>query len=117
MKISNKKILISALLVTALIVAGIYTRNYYRQHEMLKVEVNPFKINNGWGYNITVDKKIYIHQESIPALSGNQVFASKEDAEKTGNLVVKKMIAGKLPSLTLQEVMGLGINPISTSAQ
>ena len=112
MKISKKKVYVIALLAIVGITAGIYTRHYYRQHEMLKVEVKPFKTGNGWGYNVMVDKKIYIHQETIPAFAGNQSFKSEEDAIKTGNLVIKKMIAGNLlPALSAEEVMGLGIRP------
>ncbi|MBN8786622.1 MAG: DUF4907 domain-containing protein, partial [Terrimonas sp.] len=44
--------------------------------------------------------------------AGNQSFKSEEDAIKTGNLVIKKMIAGNLlPALSAEEVMGLGIRP------
>lgn len=115
-KISKKKISIISLLVIVAIAAGAYTRHYNRQHEMLKVEVKPFKTDKGWGYNVTVDKKIFIHQESIPAFSGNQSFTTEEDAMKAGNLVVKKMVAGsKFPALSAEEVMGLGIHPISSA--
>lgn len=113
MKISKKKRPVILLLVIAAITAGIYTRHYYSRHEMLKVEVKPFKTHKGWGYDITVDKKTFIHQETIPAFTGNQPFSSREDAIRAGNLVVKKMVAGNLlPALSAEEVMGLGIRPI-----
>ncbi|MCC6286343.1 MAG: DUF4907 domain-containing protein [Chitinophagaceae bacterium] len=116
LKTSKKKILIISLLAIAAIAGGLYTRHYYRQHEMVKVEIKPFKTGKGWGYNVMVDKKIYIHQETIPAFAGNQSFTSEDDAVKAGNLVVKKMIAGNmLPSLTAEEVVGLGIHPIPSA--
>ncbi|MFT3947388.1 MAG: DUF4907 domain-containing protein [Agriterribacter sp.] len=116
LKTSKKRIFIISLLALTAIAAGLYTRRYYRQHEMVKVEVKPFKTGKGWGYDVTVDKKIYIHQETIPAFAGNQSFTSEDDAVKAGNLVVQKMIAGNmLPSLTAAEVMGLGIHPISSA--
>jgi hypothetical protein len=109
--ISKKHIYVIALLAIVIIVVGVYTRNYYRQNEMIKVEVKPFKIGNGWGYDITVDNKVYIHQEFIPGISGNQSFRSKEDAIKTGNLVIKKIIDGnQLPGLSAEEITALGIN-------
>lgn len=116
MKISKRNISVISLLAVIAIAAGVYTLHYYRRHQMLKVEVKPFKTGNGWGYDITVDNKTYIHQQSIPAVEGNQPFVSENDAVKTGNLVIKKMIAGNLlPALSAAEVMALGVHVHATS--
>lgn len=112
MKTNKRKAFIVLILLAAAITGGIYTWQQNKQPERLKVEVKPFTSGNGWGYNITVDHKIYIHQETIPAMAGNYTFTSKEDAVKTGNLVVKKLVAGKFPSLSSEEIMGLGITPL-----
>lgn len=81
--------------------------------ELLKVDLVPFKLTDkqGWGYEIKVDHKTFIRQESIPAISGEYPFATRGDAEKTGELVVRKLIEGKLPSVSRAEVMELGVLP------
>lgn len=73
------------------------------------ISVQPFRIDSlkGWGYEIVLGNKVYIHQENIPALEGNRVFTSREDAMKTGNLVREKMIANKPPTLSKEEVISL----------
>lgn len=115
MKVNNKIVIIVVAAIGTIAATAMYTHYYNRQHERLKVEVKPFKTNNGWGYNIMVDNKIFIHQENIPAFAGNQSFTSKDDAIKTANLVIKKLVAGNFPSLSAEEIMGLGINPILSS--
>jgi len=112
MKINKRKIFIILILLAAVISGGIYAWQQRRPQERLKVEVKPFKSGNGWGYNITVDNNIYIHQETIPAIAGNYTFTSKEDAIKTGRLVVKKLVTGAFPSLSSEEIMGLRITPL-----
>lgn len=113
MKTSKKKWLLIVSLLAAVIAGSAYSRHYHRQHERLKVEVKPFKTGNGWGYDIMVDKKIFIHQETIPAIAGNRSFSSQHDAVKTGNLVVKKLVGGKFPSVTSEEITALGVHPAS----
>lgn len=73
------------------------------------ITVETFRLDSlkGWGYEIVVDKRIYIHQEYIPALAGNRVFLSREDALKTGNRVKEKLAAGKSPTLSKEEVLTL----------
>ena len=117
MKTNKKKWLLIASVLIAVTIGSVYAWHYHRQHEMLKVEVKPFKTGNGWGYDIMVDKKIFIHQETIPAIAGNRSFSSEHDAVKTGNLVVKKLVKGKFPSLTSEEITKLGIHPVSAMQQ
>ncbi|MBX3256761.1 MAG: DUF4907 domain-containing protein [Chitinophagaceae bacterium] len=114
MKISKRKFFVIILLLAVGTAGSRYIWKYYAGQEKLPVAVIPFKANNGWGYDITVDKKIYIHQETIPSIPGNQAFQSKEDAIKTGNLAMKKLLAtGRLPSLSQSEIIGLGIAFVS----
>lgn len=114
MKINKRKLFAVGLLLLVTIAGSIYAWHVYRGQELLKVEVRPFKMNSGWGYDITVDNKIFIHQPTIPALAGNLSFTSKEDAVKTGNLVVKKLVAGQFPSLSAEEIKGLDVSPVSS---
>ena len=77
---------------------------------MLQVESVPLHTNSGWGYDILVGHKTFIHQEYIPAISGEKAFATKEDAMKTADLVVSKIVKGKLPSVTRADLSSLGIS-------
>jgi hypothetical protein len=78
--------------------------------KMLKVESVPFHNSSGWGYEILVDHKIFIHQENIPALTGKKSFVTKEDAMKIATLVVQKLVRGKQPSITKDDLTALKIS-------
>lgn len=87
-----------------------YTLTHNAGNDLLKVEVTPFKTTAGWGYEIQVDNKIFIHQETIPAVPGERRFLLEQDAVKTGNAVMKRLLEGKRPSLSYEEVMALGLH-------
>lgn len=73
------------------------------------VELRPLQTASGWGYEIYVDKKLYIRQEYIPVISGKHAFNSKEDAMKTGKVVMDKLEHGKVPTITTAELKDLQI--------
>jgi len=77
---------------------------------MLKVESVPLHNSRGWGYEIMVDHKIFIHQEYIPAISGKKAFFSEEDAMKTAGLVVQKLVKGKPVAITRNDLDSLKIS-------
>lgn len=54
-------------------------------------------INNTYGYEILIDEKVFIRQQSIPGLPGLSGFKRKEDAEKVAQLVLKKLSNGEMP--------------------
>jgi|SRR6187200_1926772 hypothetical protein len=54
-------------------------------------------IANTYGYEILINGKALIRQKNIPGLSGSTGFKRKEDAEKTAQLVLKKLNAGIMP--------------------
>jgi len=67
------------------------------------------KSDSGWGYDVLVNKKLYIHQPYIPAVEGQQPFRDKRTARKTGKLVIRKLKNHKIPSVTkeeLKEILG-----------
>ena len=106
---TSKNLLYIAIIASVLLSAGAYTffRHLSRKgDERLKVEVLPIAMARGWGYEIKVDGKTFIHQETIPAVPGDK---HREDALTTGNAVMKKLLKGILPSLTPEEVKDLGI--------
>lgn len=65
--------------------------------------------NGQWYYEIYGDTVLLIRQEHIPAVRGQQFFASKEDAEKTARLVIRKLNANQAPSVTINELFEHGI--------
>jgi hypothetical protein len=60
-----------------------------------------------WGYEILIDKKVYIHQENIPAVEGNLPFSDKKDALKVGRAVMQKIKNQNPPTLSKEEVLTL----------
>lgn len=77
---------------------------------MLLVESVPLHNASGWGYEIRVDHKIFIHQEDIPAIVGKKEFLTREDAMKTAGLVVEKLVRGKKPAITKDDLAALKIS-------
>ena len=74
-------------------------------------EVKVFKGENGWGYDIYVEGKKYIHQTTIPSIPGMLGFASKKDAKKVGALVMEKIGKNEMPpSVTPDELKALKVD-------
>lgn len=64
----------------------------------------------GFGYNILIDGALFIHQNSIPSLPGNNAFATKEQAELVADLVIHKLKNNIMPpSVSKQELDSLKI--------
>lgn len=63
-----------------------------------------FLTSSGWGYDILVNDKLFIHQESIPAYAGKDGFPKKEQAEKTAALIINKMKRSEPPMVTTFEI-------------
>jgi hypothetical protein len=55
------------------------------------------KTENGWGYDIYLNGKLYVHQPNIPAVSGNNGFVSEEYAAKVAEFVIEKIRKHILP--------------------
>ncbi|HTL09835.1 MAG TPA: DUF4907 domain-containing protein [Chitinophagaceae bacterium] len=109
----NKKyfsILLPALLM---LLAGVIIL-LHKQHQQaaaawLPVDVHPFKTRGGWGYEVLVDKKVFIHQDCIPAIAAYKQFNSAADALQVGKLVVEKIKKGARPALTVTEISNVHI--------
>ena len=54
-------------------------------------------VDNTYGYEILINGKTLIRQKNIPGLPGLNGFKRKTDAEKTAQLVLKKLSAGIMP--------------------
>lgn len=73
------------------------------------VNANVFKTDKGWGYSIMIDNKLFIRQDIIPVVEGNQGFATKEDATKVAELVLTKMKNKEKPIVKKEDLEQLGI--------
>lgn len=96
-------IILAGILAVSVLVM-FFVKNENRQNDLLPVTLTAIKTNHGWGYQILVDGKIFIKQESLPAVSGEVSFKNKEQALAVGNLAVKKIVSGKMPSITIEEL-------------
>lgn len=80
--------------------------------DRLSVKVLSFRTTSGWGYEIRIDDKPFIHQDYIPAIQGNKSFQSPEDALKVGNYLLEKMKNRKRPFVTIDELKGMKIKQV-----
>lgn len=63
----------------------------------------------GFGYNILIDGKMYVHQPHVPAVAGNKGFATSEAAKKAASLVAYKIKNNIMPpSITEAELDSIG---------
>lgn len=108
--IKKSYILLSVSILSLIVIIGFSSKPDKHNHkDMVLVESATFQVSGGWGYNILVDHKIFIHQETIPAVAGNKIFVTKEDAEKTSEFIIQKITNKKLPSVTKNDLDSLQI--------
>ncbi len=74
---------------------------------VVKVEV--IRVDSGFGYIIYDDTLAMITQHFIPAIEGDNVFINKDQAKRTGELVVYKIKHNLLPTITIKELDSLHI--------
>lgn len=100
-------------LVLVLGIIGTFGYGFYKRwkwrHEHSFVELRAVEVPGGWGYDILKDKKLLIHQNIIPGLSGKRVFRSKEDAVAVGKVVYDRMLAGQTPTVTEKEMRDMHV--------
>jgi len=99
---TNRKVLTASALILVIILATIIatTRGHF-------YEVDLFRNEQGWGYDILRDNNIYIHQPFMPAIEGQVPFKDRKSARKTGKLVIKKIHNHESPALTREELESL----------
>lgn len=72
------------------------------------IEILVFYRDQGWGYDIFINKRIYIHQPNIPSLPGLSGFTTKDKAQRTAELVREKILNNIVPpSVTKDELVGI----------
>jgi len=74
------------------------------------ITTNVIAVDSGWGYQISINSKIYIEQTIIPAISGKYAFGSANNARITANFVVQKIMNNILPpTVSVEELDSLGV--------
>jgi hypothetical protein len=67
-------------------------------------------VRKTFGYDILINGKPLVHQPSIPALSGNEGFTTKERAQKVAEFVVKKIRKNEMPpTVTSDDLNNMGV--------
>lgn len=104
---TNKKKLYASLLFLIILLVGFFAYKAIRSTDCLKV--NTFESGPGWGYEISCNEQVFIHQAIVPGISGNYCFRDESDARKVGKLVLKKIRDKKIPSISEKEMKDLEI--------
>ena len=76
----------------------------YQAGKNEKIDYKTFHTKDGWGYDIVVKGKTFIHQQYIPAISEEKEFETETQAKEMARLVVYKLKNNKLPTLSKTEV-------------
>jgi hypothetical protein len=97
----RKRLFVFTLLSVLILAAAAYTSRG------LFYKIDVYKSGQGWGYDILVKNKLYIHQPFIPAVEGQVPFSDKQSARKTGMLVIRKLKNHKIPSVTKEEIKSI----------
>lgn len=94
---------------TTPLVAGLVLLTVFSRKEKKLLRLAPVQTQYGWGYQITINEKPFIHQDCIPAVPGYQPFRSKEDAMRVGELVIYKIRHQLSPAVNRRELDSLRI--------
>lgn len=108
-KKSHKLVLLAALLIAAGSTVFMLTRKPAPVKKILSYHC--FKTDQGWGYDVTLNHKVIIHQPFIPGVPGQTGFSSKEQADTVARIVIEKIKSGEIPALTHQQLQRLGVLP------
>ncbi len=69
-----------------------------------------YRVDSGWGFDILINSKVFIHQPFIPGVQGRFVFLTSNDARKTAVLMIQKMLKQRgLPGVSYRELDSLGV--------
>lgn len=73
-------------------------------YQYSKIEVSTFPVEKGgFGYMISVNNEAVIYQPFPPAWGGEKGFLSREDAQKVGEFVAKKIVNKEMPPVVKVE--------------
>jgi hypothetical protein len=83
---------------------------FYYLGDTKKVDYKTFHTTIGWGYDILIDERLFIHQECVPVLATKKGFATEESARAAATIVVHKLKNNEQPTLTYGELTKVSHN-------
>ncbi|MCX6276344.1 MAG: DUF4907 domain-containing protein [Bacteroidetes bacterium] len=94
----------------SMIVAPDTSKNPYKDATVeIKIFSNESDLQ-GYGYDIYLNQKLYVHQPHVPAVAGSKGFSTPENAKKTGEFVAYKIRNNIMPpSVSPKELDSLGV--------
>jgi hypothetical protein len=101
----NLSYILNLCIITFLL--GLLIFIFCQKKENLKVQ--SLKVNDGWGYSISNNKKIIIKQTVIPVISEYKSFKTEKEALTVGQLVLKKLETNLSPTITKNDLILLKI--------
>jgi hypothetical protein len=82
------------------ILAIIISFTQWHKDDKKQIESRVYRVKDGWGYDILVDERLFIRQESIPVIEAGKTFPTEMQAKQTAELVINKLKTGQPPALT-----------------
>lgn len=73
-----------------------------------KIEV--FKISGKFGYSIYYRGTLFIKQDHIPSVASKIQFCSEAEAKRVAELMVKRLVEKKKPSISAEDLKALQIH-------
>ncbi|MCU4155807.1 DUF4907 domain-containing protein [Carboxylicivirga sp. A043] len=77
---------------------------YYFEKSGSDYTYKVYKVNDGYGYQIHNDNKLFIKQDFIPTIDGYKAFASEQHARVAAQKVIAKLKEKQAPALSHQEI-------------
>ena len=110
MKKWNTPKTLTLLFVVAALLCGIGFVVSSKSSSKVGLYAKTFSIDDGYGYKIIHEDKVLIQQNYIPAVQGTFPFKTANDAEQVGELVKKRLLEGKSPVISLNDLTHLKID-------
>lgn len=108
MNVKSKYLILFVLILSTSLIGFIVLKtNIGAKTKVYKASI--YKYNEGYGYSISYDNKLFIKQDAIPVIETNQPFCNFNDAQKVANLVKEKLNNKESPNISLQELKSLSI--------
>jgi hypothetical protein len=80
---------------------------FKKEKKVSVLSYSTFKTNTGWGYDILLNKTIFIHQENMPVVEKPSGFTKEIYAKQTAELILTKLLAKKSPSVSSFELQNI----------
>jgi hypothetical protein len=109
-KTRNKRILYPLFFILLVAISALITLQLTSSAHRVKVTTS--QVTGGWGYQISVNGRVYIDQPFIPVIPGRKAFPDKKSAFRTGNLVKQKLLHHQPPALTREDFEKLGLDSL-----